>query len=315
MGSQTGRFLWAGQEAGTIHGTKSAQGARLINSLQGETFYSEAQREYSNASTQATQRLTDLQSSLAERTKGISISQSEDGNNGNTSFSDPTFALPESVQSSASTAKSAPVTTEAAERPESLPADIVKEATSLVSRFRSEAAKRLKDVQKAEDAADEALLKFGSNLRDFLRDAVTVTAPPDSDKSESEVLFETNDAEGKRIFHSSRFDAQLHVIHTTAASFTKDAAEGAEWEKWKDSFDVEKNTERIAEDLDKYEELRRVMGRLVPEKVDYASFWRRYYFLRTAIEEEEKKRKEVLKGWSKSRNLLVLSSETILTVH
>jgi len=154
----------------------------------------------------------------------------------------------------------------------------------------------LKDVQKAEDAADEALLKFGSNLRDFLRDAVTVTSPPGSDKNETEVLFETNDAEGKRIFHSSRFDAQLHVIHTTAASFTKDAAEGEEWEKWKQSFDVEKNTERIAEDLDKYEELRRAMGRLVPEKVDYSSFWRRYYFLRTAIEEEEKKRKEVLKG-------------------
>ena len=44
------------------------------------------------------------------------------------------------------------------DRPDSLPADIVKEAEGMLSRFRAEAAKRLTDIQKAEDAADEALL-------------------------------------------------------------------------------------------------------------------------------------------------------------
>jgi hypothetical protein len=42
------------------------------------------------------------------------------------------------------------------------------------------------------------------------------------------------------------------------------------------------------------------MEKLVPEQVDYATFWSRYYFLRLVIETEEQKRKELLKGLSLS---------------
>jgi hypothetical protein len=48
--------------------------------------------------------------------------------------------------------------------------------------------------------------------------------------------------------------------------------------------------------LEKYPELRRAMEKLVPEKVEYAPFWTRYYFLRKVIQEEEVRRREVLKG-------------------
>ena len=282
-------------------------------------MYTDAQKEYSNASSQASRGLTDLRSSLVERTRGITI-ESPDDSAGATSLSDPNFALPEqekqnslSEQDTNTPRNASTATVEQHDRPESLPADIVKEATSMVSRFRSEAAKRLKDVQKAEDAADEALLKFGTNVRNFLREAVTVTAPEAAAAAgaqiqsltgaggkgtkEPEVIFETNDAEGRRVFHSSRIDAQLHAIHARADSFLRDP-EGSEWDSWEKEFNVEQSTDQIAKDLDKYDELRRQMGRLVPEKVDYAAFWRRYYFLRKAVEEEEKKRREVLKGTS-----------------
>ena len=183
------------------------------------------------------------------------------------------------------------------DRPESLTADIVKEAEGILSRFRSEAAKRLKDVEKAEDAADEALLKFGSNIRNFLRDAVTI-APPESGSEAAkngDVLFESKDSSGKKVVHATRFDAQLHVIHSTLDSFLKDPA-SPEWENWKSSFDVEKKTEAIAKDLEKHEELRSAMEKCVPEKVEYKTFWCRYYFLRHVIESEEKRRREMLKG-------------------
>jgi hypothetical protein len=183
------------------------------------------------------------------------------------------------------------------DRPESLAADIVKEAEGILSRFRSEAAKRLKDVEKAEDAADEALLKFGSNIRNFLRDAVTI-APPEAgseaDKN-GDVLFESKDSSGKKVVHATRFDAQLHVIHSTLDSFLKDPA-SPEWEKWKAAFDVDKKTEAIAKDLEKHEELRSAMEKCVPEKVEYKVFWCRYYFLRHVIESEEQRRREMLKG-------------------
>ena len=69
------------------------------------------------------------------------------------------------------------------------------------------------------------------------------------------------------------------------SSFTEDP-QGPQWDDWKNDFDIEQKTEDIALDLDKYEELRRAMEKVVPEKVEYKVFWLRYYFLRKAIEEE-----------------------------
>ena len=191
------------------------------------------------------------------------------------------------------------------DRPDSLPADIVKEAQNIVSRFRSEAAKRLKDIERAEDAADEALQRLGSNLRTFLKDAVIIAPPSEiseiaanPDQPSGKVLFESRDTEGKRTIHTSRLDAQLHVIHCNLDSFLKDPTD-SEYENWQKEFDadaVRGRTAGISADLEKYAELRSAMEKLVPEKVDYATFWRRYYFLRRVAESEETRRKELLKG-------------------
>ncbi|KAK5279991.1 hypothetical protein LTR20_010400 [Exophiala xenobiotica] len=178
------------------------------------------------------------------------------------------------------------------------------ETETFLDRFKHEAAKRLKEVQKAEDAADEALLRFGTNIRNFLRDAVSVSAPDEDDENAKmqqrprEVLFESRDQlTGKRVIHTSRFDAQLHVIHTTLASFTQDpSTSGGQWEEFSGSFDVEEMTGRIAGDLEKYVELRAAMEKLVPESVEYKDFWARYYFLRHVVEVQEEKRRELLKA-------------------
>ena len=171
---------------------------------------------------------------------------------------------------------------------------------SVLSRFRSEAFKRLKDLEKAEDAADEALLKFGTNLRNFLREAVQIAPPSDADPSGSkvdkrEILYESKDQEGKRVIHTTRFEAQLHVIHTRTESFLQDSS-SPEYSRWKESFDVDNKTDQIAVDLDKYRDLRSTMELLVPDQVNYQDFWMRYYFLRQVIEEEEARRKDIMKG-------------------
>lgn len=181
-------------------------------------------------------------------------------------------------------------------RSESLPADIVKEASTVFANLRVTAAAKLRDLAAAEDKADEALEKFGLGVRDFLRNAVVISSP--ETQSEGEVLFETQEAAtGKKVFHTTRLDAQLHAIHTTPSSFV-DEPRGGEWTSWKDTFDVEKQTEAIARDLEQFPELRAAMEKFVPEKVEYKDFWARYYWLRKAVEEDEKRRKEVLKGQS-----------------
>ncbi|KAI1259473.1 BSD-domain-containing protein [Xylariaceae sp. FL1019] len=163
------------------------------------------------------------------------------------------------------------------------------------SRLRTEAAKRFKDIQRAEDAADEALLKFGTNVRDFFRDAIIVNSA--ATDSEGNSRFESKDESGKRVIHSSRYDAQLHVLHTAEKSFTEDPAT-AEFEAWAKDFDAEAKTESISADLAKYPELRTNMEKLVPGRVPYADFWKRYYFLRHSVDTAEARRRDLLKAAS-----------------
>jgi BSD domain len=252
---------------------------------QGESYYAQAQREVGEVSEEAIKGFTGLKESLVSRTRGMSLGEAERNPDSDVMVEKGTMP----------TATDTPQTKEKA-RTES---EVIRENDSLVARFRSEAAKRLKDLEKAEDAADEALLRFGTNIRNFLRDAVSVAPPSEEDsatgKGRSEILFESKDAAGKRVLHTTRLDAQLHVIHTTPDKFTRDP-ESSEWAGFRDGFNIDEQTQRISEDLERYPELRKAMEQLVPEKVEYKDFWCRYYFLRMVLETEEQKRKEMLKG-------------------
>jgi hypothetical protein len=54
--------------------------------------------------------------------------------------------------------------------------------------------------------------------------------------------------------------------------------------------------------LEKFGELRTSMEKLVPDKVAYEDFWKRYYFLRHSIETADARRRDLLKGMHFSYN-------------
>ncbi len=233
-------------------------------------MYKEAQQELSAVGEEASKGLTDLRSSIINRTRGLSLGQ---------------------VHSSGGQAAK----DNDEDKKEMSTDEALKESEGVLARLRTEAAKRLKEIEKAEDAADEALLKFGTNLRNFLKDAVTIAAPSEEVGQGHTVLFESKDASGKRVIHTTRFDAQLHVIHSSADSFTKDPV-SQEYEPWTKSFDLDSKTEDISKDLEDFAELRTSMEKLVPDTVPYGDFWKRYYFLRHSIETAEARRRDLLKG-------------------
>lgn len=236
---------------------------------QGGSVYKEAQQELSAVGEEATKGFTDLRSSIINRTRSLSLVQTP--------------------------AASGEVSTEKDGEKELTTDEALKESEGVIARLRSEAAKRLKEIEKAEDAADEALLKFGTNIRNFLKDAITI-APPSQEAGQSNtVLFESKDASGKRVIHTTRFDAQLHVIHSSLESFTKDPP-SEEYEPWTKTFNVDSKTEDISKDLEAFTELRASMEKLVPDTVAYGDFWTRYYFLRHSIETAEARRRDLLKG-------------------
>ncbi|KAI5291381.1 hypothetical protein KEM54_005083 [Ascosphaera aggregata] len=244
----------------------------------GESVYKEATKEYSTASGEAAKGLSGWKESIVKQTRGLSLG-------GSTSSSDEKRKQNEEV-----TRQSTEITSETEAKEDPKAAD----GTTLLTKFKDEAAKRLKDIQKAEDAADEALARWGSTVAGFFKDAISVTGPDGSDAS-GNVLFESRDGSGKRVIHTSRLEAQLHVIHANPDRMMNDP-ESQAWPQWQKDFKVEEKTDVIAKDLEAYPELRKAMEALVPEKVQYQDFWRRYYFLRHIVETEEQRRKDILKG-------------------
>lgn len=257
---------------------------------QGESYYEGARQEAAAAGEEAVKGFEGLRDSIVGHTWGLSLNQDQDSSAG-------TGGGEEGKEKDEAT-------TPKAEGEEQGPGGGTGEKSEggsnmdgFLARFKAEASKRLKEIEKAEDAADEAILRFGLNVRQKLRDAVSIIPP---EESPNKVLFESKDAEGKRVIHATRFEAQLHVIHSNLENFSKDPV-SEQWPEFKKEFNVDGKTEAIAADLEAYPELRTAMEKLVPETVEYADFWARYYFLRLVVETEEQKRKELLKGmltWS-----------------
>ncbi|KAL5000384.1 hypothetical protein BDV10DRAFT_162641 [Aspergillus recurvatus] len=254
---------------------------------QGESYYEGARQEYAAASEEAVKGFTGLKDSLVGRTRGLSLSTAF----GTTTERGTTDGSLTPTESSAAGNSSK------TEQQQDGSDKKAAAGETFLARFKTEAARRLKELEKAEEAADEAILRFGMNITQRLREAVTIVPPEEESGSGSKVLFESKDAEGKRVIHATRFEAQLHVIHTTLDSFLKDPV-STEWPAFQKSFSIDEKTSAIAADLEKYPELRAAMEKFVPEKVQYADFWSRYYFLRLVIETEEQKRKDLLKGAS-----------------
>ena len=260
---------------------------------QSETYYEGARQQGSVAGGEALKGFTDLRTTIVNRARSLSKGQGSQSTPHAGAWDDET----EEESEHKDQPRNQPQDQAKDQTKERLESDALRDSEGVISRFRAEAAKRLKDLEKAEEAADAAIFKFGANIGNFLRDAVTIAPPTDETNKDGsrKILFESKDQDGKRVIHTTRFDAQLHAIHASLESFTKDPI-STEYEKWKDDFDVENKTDAIAKDLEKYEELRRTMEKLVPEKVQYPAFWTRYYFLRMVVETEEQRRREMLKG-------------------
>ncbi|RMZ88206.1 hypothetical protein DV736_g4569, partial [Chaetothyriales sp. CBS 134916] len=268
----------------------SPWGARLggwwsSTAKQGQSYYEEAVREAEDLRVDALKGLNDLKETLVEgvktRARGLS-------------GGDITLPTTDDVITTTPTSKDQASAEGEVERK-------LQETETFLDKFKAEAARRLKEVQAAEDAADVALLRFGANIRNFLKDAVVITAPDGdaADEQDSNFIFESKDQSGRRVVHASRLDGQLYVIHTTPGQFIRDLDDDSSeaWIKWKKEFDVEQQTETIAKDLDKYPELRRTMEEVMKEQeVEYRDFWTRYYYLRMVVEEREERRKALLKG-------------------
>ncbi|KAI5852851.1 hypothetical protein DFP73DRAFT_589911 [Morchella snyderi] len=244
---------------------------------QGESYYEVGKKEAATRAEQASKGFSVVRSEIVSRTRSLSINQSGAPSTG-----------AQKTQQTGETSKDGAV----AGANEKAVAE-----EGLLSKLKKGAAQRISEIEAAEARADEYLLRFGTNIGNFLKEAVTIRPPEGSDDAtgEKEVVFDQKGEEGKRQIYSTRLDAQLHLLHGNLDLFKTDSSEPT-FVEWSKDFSADKKTDQIAADLDKYPELRSTMEKLVPDSVQYGDFWRRYYFLRNELDMEEQKRKELLKG-------------------
>jgi len=90
----------------------------------------------------------------------------------------------------------------------------------------------------------------------------------------------------------------LHDLHSTQELLLTDpdVKSNPSFAEWNESFSAEKRTDEIAALLEHYPELRSLMDSLVPEKIPYKDFWKRYLFQKSKIDAEEAKRKQVFEN-------------------
>jgi hypothetical protein len=145
---------------------------------QSQTYLETARKEAEAASGEALKGFTDLKEGLVKQTRSLSVGEGQGKERTVTADEPTTGALPRDTDTA------------------------ISENESFIARFRSEAAKRLKDIEKAEDAADEALLRFGTNVRNFLKEAVTVVPVEEEERpgtAKPNVFFEsTKPHEGRK---------------------------------------------------------------------------------------------------------------------
>lgn len=163
-----------------------------------------------------------------------------------------------------------------------------------------------KDLEQFENKAGKKLVQMGTDIQGILKEAVNKTGPTilsgqatssdtSNTKESHETLFNVPEDIQSHIY-STRLDAQLHALHTTREPFLVKDANTVDpgYTKFAESFNVDAQTENIAQDLEKYTKLRSLMESLVPDSVAYNEFWTRYYFMRSEIYNQEEKRKLLL---------------------
>ncbi|EIE87193.1 hypothetical protein RO3G_11904 [Rhizopus delemar RA 99-880] len=140
-------------------------------------------------------------------------------------------------------------------------------------------------LSKGTRSAEHYLQMFGTEVILALKNTVTVIAPEEQEQVA---------ANHPRIF-ATRKEALLAKMQINEDTYLKEP-EIEEAKIFNDNFRIDDQTERIAELLNTYPELREMMNRLVPVQVSYPLFWQRYFYQTYKIDQDEQKRQLIVQG-------------------
>lgn len=150
---------------------------------QGESYYETGRREATARAEQASKGFSVVRSEIVNRTRSLSLTQG--------------VALPSAPPPGLVDGQTGETSRDGA-----VAGEKAQEEEGLLSKLKKGAAQRMSEIEAAEARADEYLLRFGTNIGNFLKEAVTIRPPEGSveglNGERREVVFEQKGEEGKR---------------------------------------------------------------------------------------------------------------------
>lgn len=158
------------------------------------------------------------------------------------------------------------------------------DSESLACNFRS------KLNQETAAAAGQKVKQGVSLLLDGIKTALIIP-PEEMEEDEAEpITFSSSE----HIF--DRAKARLHAIQIDPATYCNEpTGSKEEFEKWKATFDLEAKKGDISELLVSNVEVRALYTQMVPSTVSHSDFWQRYFYKLYQLEQEDKRRAELMK--------------------
>ncbi|KAI8082773.1 uncharacterized protein BX664DRAFT_387919 [Halteromyces radiatus] len=156
--------------------------------------------------------------------------------------------------------------------------------------------------------AELYMQKFGAEVIQVLNRTITVLEPDvqeDNQQSQQEENTSQSNTNAPRIFanRTEALIAKLQTDHDILLADPKDILMANQdsdqiklLETFNSGFNVQEYTSEIARLLDDSPDLRQTMDDLVPLKVDYTTFWQRYFYHSWKIDQEEQRRQLIVKG-------------------
>lgn len=148
------------------------------------------------------------------------------------------------------------------------------------------------------ESVERTATRYVSGFRSFFSSIVSVEPSIDSDslaRASSELSNSVaTDSSGTSSFGygPSRHQTELYKLHTDPSLYTTAPAAVS-------GITISDRTIEIASLLKKYPELQKLMRELVPETVDYNSFWERYFYNVGQLTKQEEKRLALLQDPTK----------------
>ncbi|KAI7882055.1 BSD-domain-containing protein [Lichtheimia hyalospora FSU 10163] len=139
--------------------------------------------------------------------------------------------------------------------------------------------------------AEQYLQKFGSEVMDVVTKAITVLEPEeDTTNGQS-----SSEGSNPRIY-ATRKEALLAKMRVDPETYMQEPEDSKVHETFNAGFNIQEYTDEIASLLKQHTDLENIMHELVPVKVDYTTFWKRYFYRAWCIEQDEQKRQMIVKG-------------------